>query len=342
MITTELFGTTEDGLKVTKFILKNNHGFEIHLLSYGLIIQKIIYPTQQNTPQDIVLGFDHLHEYEKDQLYLGCLVGRNANRLSNGTIIINNTEVQLTQNESDKQLHGGFDGFNKKNWICKIIKNKVVATYVSPHLEEGFPGELTTSITFELLENNELIINSKATTTETTVVNLTRHDYFNLKDGGISDIKSHQIQINADSYTPTDHNNIVTGELLSVTNTPYDLRDSTIIKNRLRNNQKELSMGFDTNYAVNSEKKITSVAKVTEPISGRKLEVLSTQPGIQFYTAAYLKNIIGKNGMPYDAYHGFCLETQHFPDATKHLHFDSTIITKEKPYTQNLIYKFTP
>jgi len=341
MITSQLFGTTKEGSEIKKFTLKNKNNFEIHLLSYGLTIQKILYPISGNLTQDIVLGFDSLKEYEENQLYLGCIVGRNANRLSNGTIIIDDKEIQLTQNEDKKQLHGGFNGFDKKSWNCVVKHNRVIATYISPHLEEGFPGKLTTVVTFELTDDNELKINSSATTSEATVVNLTRHDYFNLKDAGLTDSRSHLIQVNGDAYNPTNKDSLVTGEITSVTNTPYDLRNPTIIKNQMDTYKELLPMGFDNNYAVNADKNLKSVAKAIEPESGRSLEILSTQPGIQFYTAAYVNNIYGKYGAVYNPYHGFCLETQHFPDATKHLTFSSTIITPETPYSQYLIYKFT-
>jgi len=341
MITTQVFGTTKDDKEVTKFILKNENNFEVHLLNYGLTIQKILYPTQESN-QDIVLGFDNLKAYEENQLYIGCIVGRNANRLSDGTVIIDKKEIQLAQNEGTKQLHGGFKGFDKQVWNCEIIDNKIKASYVSPNLEEGFPGEVKTSVIFELTNDNELKIDTVATTNEATVINLTRHDYFNLHDAGITKATSHQIQINGDAYTPTNKESIVTGDILSVNNNPvFDLRKPAVIKDRLDNSKDLLPMGYDHNYSVNLQEKLCSVALAIEPYSGRQLEIFSTQPGIQFYTAAYVNNVIGKNNITYDPYHSFCLETQHFPDATKHLHFSSTIITPENPYTQNLIYKFT-
>jgi len=342
MITTQVFGTTKNGKEVTKFILKNKNNFEVHLLNYGLTIQKILYPTLDGSNQDIVLGFDHLKAYEENQLYMGCIVGRNANRLSNGSVIIDNKEIQLTQNEGAKQLHGGFKGFDKQVWDCEINDNKIKASYISPNLEEGFPGKVKTNITFELTNENELKIDTLATTNKSTIVNLTRHDYFNLLDAGITKATSHKVQINGDAYTPTNKESLVTGDILSVNNNPaFDLRKPTVIKDRLENNMDQLPMGYDHNYSVNHKEKLCSVALTIEPLSGRQLEIFSTQPGIQFYTAAYVNDIIGKNNITYNPYHSFCLETQHFPDATKHLHFSSTIITPETPYTQNLIYKFT-
>ncbi len=341
MIHSQTFGTTKKGASVKKYILTNSNGYEVHILSYGLIIQKLLYPTKGNAKQDIVLGFDGLHDYESDKSYFGCIVGRNANRLAKGTIIINNKEIQVSQNEDEKQLHGGFEGFNRKNWDCTIEGNTLIGTYVSPHLEEGFPGEITTTVIFELTDANELHIETIATTDRDTVVNLTRHEYFNLKDGGTTDTLSHQIQINADSYTPTDNSNLVTGEIIPVKNTPFDLRQPVIIGERLKACSKELPMGFDHNFVTNFKEELTSLAITADPESGRSIEILSTQPGIQFYNAAFLDGMLGKNKTPYHAYHGLCLESQHFPDNTKHSNFSSSIITKETPYTQNLIYKFT-
>ncbi len=341
MITSQQFGTTQNGIEITKFILRNNNDFEVHLLSYGLAIQKILYPTNSANKQDIVLGFDNLKTYEDHPLFIGCIVGRNANRLSNGSIIIDNEEIQLSQNEGNNQLHGGYKGFDKQVWDCEIIGTKIKATYVSPDKEEGFPGKVTTTIFFELTEDNKLKIDIDAITDKTTVVNLTRHDYFNLKDGGVSDIKSHQIQINADAYTPTDSESLVTGDLLPINNhSAFDLRKPVTIQDNLNKYNKELPKGYDHNFSANRTETLKSVAIATETESGRQVEILSTQPGVQFYTGGHITDIEGKNKTLYKAFHGFCLETQHFPDATKHDHFSSTIITPKKPYSQHIVYKF--
>lgn len=341
MITSELFGTTKCGTEITKFILKNNNDFEIHLLSYGLTIQKILYPTTNpKSQQDVVLGFDSLQEYEEHSLFIGCIVGRNANRLSEGAIFIDNQKIQLSQNEGVNQLHGGQLGFDKKVWNCEVINNKVKATYISPDGEEGFPGKVTTTLYFELTEANELKIDLEATTNKTTVVNLTRHDYFNLKDGGATTINSHQIQINATAYTPVDNQSLVTGELLPTNQHPaFDLKTPVTINSKLSKHKDELPKGYDHNFSVNQAEKLNTVAIATEPESGRQVEILSTQPGVQFYTGGHITDIQGKENNLYKSFHGFCLETQHFPDATKHPHFSSTIVTPEKPYSQQIIYK---
>ncbi len=344
MITQESFGTTQSGADVQKFIFSNKNGYSVHLISYGLSIQKIIYPDNQ----DIVLGFDNLSEYENDNYYIGKIIGRNANRLSNGSVIINKKEVQLSQNESLKQLHGGHEGFDKKNWDCKIInfedKKVLIATYTSQDLEEGYPGELKVTISFELTNKNTLEMSYTATTTKTTVVNLTRHDYFNLKDGGKTDIKEHFIKINSNKFTVNDSESLPTGEIKDTKYTALHFNTGTSIAENIAKDPKNLVMGFDHNYIINNNKNNNAIplaGVATDLESKRQLEVYTTQPGLQFYTAAYLDKVKGKNSVIYNGFHGFCFEGQHFPDATKHEHFESTILRPHQTYTQKLIYKFS-
>ncbi|WP_010177232.1 aldose epimerase family protein [Aquimarina agarilytica] len=343
MITQEDFGTTQSGSNVQKFIFSNNNGYSIHLLSYGLSIQKIIYPDNQ----DIALGFDTISEYETDPYYIGKIIGRNANRLSNGSILINQKEIQLSQNENNKQLHGGHHGFDTKNWNCEIInfedKDVLIATYTSKDLEEGYPGELKVTVSFELTNKNTLEMSYTATTSKTTVVNLTRHDYFNLKDGGISDIKDHLIKINADQYTVNNTENLPTGEIKTTKDTALHFNTATKINENIAKDPDNLIMGYDHNYIIkkNNNNEVSLAGTAIDPNSKRQLEVYSSQPGLQFYTAAYLNQVKGKNNIIYNGFHGFCFEGQHFPDATKHKHFDSTILRPQQTYTQKLIYKFS-
>ncbi|WP_010522075.1 aldose epimerase family protein [Aquimarina agarivorans] len=343
MITQESFGTTKSGNDVQKFILSNKNGYTIHILSYGLCIQKIIYPDNQ----DIVLGFDALEAYENDTYYIGKIIGRNANRLSYGSIILNQQEVQLSQNEGLKQLHGGHSGFDTKNWDCEVInfedKDVLIATYESDDLEEGYPGRLNVTVSFELTQKNTLEMSYTATTTKTTVVNLTRHDYFNLKDGGISDCKDHQIKINAENYTENNSDNLPTGVIKETKNTPLHFYNAASIAENISKDPDNLIMGFDHNYVIkqNNPNGISLAGTAVDLKSKRRLEVFTTQPGLQFYTAAYLDNVKGKNNTVYNGFHGFCFEGQHFPDATKHAHFESTVLRPQQTYTQKLIYKFS-
>ena len=341
MITKEYFEETALGEKVYKFIFTNKNNYSIHLLSYGLSIQKIIYPDGQ----DIVLGFEDLNSYETNDLYIGCIVGRNANRLSEGTILLDEKEVQLTQNDGDKQLHGGNTGFQKRNWDCSIqnIDNKeiLIAKYVSKHLEEGFPGELNVTVSFELTDKNTLEIGYTATTDKTTIVNLTRHDYFNLKDGGKSSINDHLVKLNASEITVNNSEGIPTGEIKKINHTALDFTKETEISSNLKKDAENLKMGYDHNFIIKKNSDNLAVAgKATDPNSGRHIEICTTQPGVQFYTSGYLNGIKGKNGIAYNAFNGFCMEGQHFPDATKHKHFKSTILRPNQTYEEQLVYKF--
>lgn len=341
MITTHAFGTTKTGIPIFKYLLQNKNGFEVHLLNYGLTIQKILFPTKNDCKQDIVLGFDDVKTYEEHTLFIGGIIGRNANRLSQSKIHLSDGTVDVSVNEGANQLHGGDQGFHKQIWDIEVIDNQIKATYVSADGEEGFPGEVKTEITIELTENDELLINMHATTDKETVVNLTRHDYFNLKDGGASDIKDHQIQLNASAYTPTNSEGLPTGDIIAVENQKaFDLRKPVVIKNALTKYAADLPIGYDHNFGVNNTSVLKNVAIAKDPDSGRKVEIWSTQPGLQFYTGRHITDIQGKNNHVYKAFHGLCLETQHFPDATKFAHFKSSIIRPEAPYEEQIIYKF--
>ncbi len=335
MITSEDFGQLPDGATVKKYVLTNSNGFEIHLLSFGLHIQKLIYPDGT----DIVLGYDSLEEYISDTYYLGGVVGRNANRLSNASVIINGEEVKLSENESPKQLHGGFQGFNKKNWDGIIENNVLRLTYTSKDGEEGYPGNLKVTNTFELTDDNRLLIGYEAESDKDTVVNLTRHDYFNLSGFAVPDIKSHEVQINANFYTKNDITSVPTGEILSTKGGVLDFREKRNIANQLNTFAGELPMGYDHNYVINKPKDTLAFA-ASASYGQKSLEIETTQPGVQLYTAAYVENLKGKAGKTYGPYAGLCLETQHFPDATKNDHFDSTILKRNTTYKHQLIYKF--
>lgn len=334
MITSQEIGKLANGASVEKYILKDGNGIEVHILSYGLYIQKMIYPDGT----DIVLGYNTLEEYLGDNYYLGCIVGRNANRLSNASVIINENEVRLTENESPKQLHGGFEGFHKKNWQGEINGDILVFRYFSKDGEEGYPGNLEVTSTFQLTDNG-LIINYEAKSDKDTVVNLTRHDYFNLSGFEESAIKTHKIKINAKHYTENDITSIPTGEIKSCLGGILDFSEAKGIKTQLDTFEGELPMGYDHNYVI--DKPLGELGFAASVAFGNKsLEIKTTQPGVQLYTAAYVENLKGKAKETYGPYAGLCLETQHFPDATKNNHFPTTILKKNDTYKHQLIYKF--
>lgn len=335
MITSQEIGKLANGASVEKYILKNNSGVEIHILGYGLYIQKMIYPDGT----DIVLGYDTLEEYIDDDYYLGCIVGRNANRLSNASIVINDDEVKLSENESPKQLHGGFKGFHKKNWKCEVKENVLTCKYYSKEGEEGFPGNLEVTNVFQLTEDNDLIITYIANTDEDTVVNLTRHDYFNLSGFKESTIKTHEVRVNAKYYTENDITSIPTGEIKSCLDGILDFSEAKVIEEQLDTFTGELPMGFDHNYVIDKPLGVLGFA-ASVTFGNKSLEIETTQPGVQLYTAAYVENLKGKAKETYGPYAGLCLETQHFPDATKNNHFPTTILRKNDTYKHQLIYKF--
>lgn len=335
MITSQQFGKLANGENIEKYILKNDNDFEVSVLSYGLYIQKIIYPDGT----DIVLGYDNLEQYINDTYYLGCIVGRNANRLSGASVIINEEEIKLSKNETTKQLHGGFEGFNKKNWKGEIIDNTLKLTYISEDGEEGYPGKVTVVCSFRLSNDNCLLMSYEATTNKDTVVNLTRHDYFNLSGYKAKDIKSHKVEINSNFYTANDINSIPTGEILSSKGGILDFSNEREIETQLNTFAGKLPMGFDHNYSIDKPLNHLGFAAKTS-FKNKSLEIETTQPGVQLYTAAYVENLKGKYGATYNPYAGLCLETQHFPDATKNNHFPTTILKKNTTYKHQLIYKF--
>ncbi len=334
-VTSSEFGKLPNGDSVQKFVLRNENGFEAHILGYGLYIQKIIYPDGT----DIVLGYDTLDEYLSDEYYLGCIVGRNANRLSNASVIIEGKEVKLSENEPPKQLHGGFEGFNKKNWKGELFEDILAFTYISIDGEEGYPGTLKVLCSFEMTEDNRLIMEYKATSDKDTVVNLTRHDYFNLSGYESKDIKQHKVEINADFYTVNDDTNIPTGEIKQIKDGILDFSKEEEIGKQLNAFDGELPMGYDHNFLIKKPlNQLAFAAKAS--FKNKVLEIETTQPGVQLYTAAYVEGLKGKRSVMYGPYAGLCLETQHFPDATKNNHFPSTILKENEAYKHQLIYKF--
>ena len=335
MISSSELGRLANGEVVEKFVLKNENGIEIHVLSFGLYIQKIIYPDGT----DIVLGYDSLEEYVSDVYYLGCLVGRNANRISNASVIINGKEVKLSENESPKQLHGGFEGFNKKCWTGEVIDDVLEMKYVSKDGEEGYPGNLEVTCRFQLTEDNRLLMNYDAKSNKDTVINLTRHDYFNLSGYKEKDVKSHNVKINSGYYTKNDDSSLPTGEIKSTKGGVLDFSEEKMIGKQLNHFLGELPMGYDHNFIIDKPlDNLAVAARVT--FENKILEIETTQPGVQLYTAAYVENLKGKDNALYQPYAGLCLETQHFPDATKHNHFPSTILKENDTYKHQLIYKF--
>lgn len=305
---------------------------EAHILNYGAILQKLLIPVSAQEKRDVVLGFDNLEDYEQNDPHFGILVGRNANRIGGGEILINGKSVQLSQNEGNNQLHGGREGFGKKVWEAEITGEKLVLSYTSPDGEEGFPGNVKVQASFQWQGDN-LVINHEATTDKETVVNLSRHEYWNLSQS--ENIREHKLKLNANAYLPTDAENLPTGEIKQVENTVMDLRELTDLGPKLA----DLPKGFDHNYVLNERTRTTPAAVLLSP-DGLKFSLYCTQPGLQFFSAAELGVINGKYGKITSKAPALCLEPQHFPDAPHQSDFPSTLLKPGEIYKHLIIYNF--
>lgn len=343
-LTQTLLGTVE-GEEVFLFTLVNENNMTAKIMNYGAIITSLLVPDQSGKIDDVVLGFDHLDAYLADHPYFGAVVGRYGNRIAGGRFVLNGKEYHLALNDGENHLHGGIRGFNRVVWKAKEIRQSgdvgVELTYLAKDGEEGYPGNLTTTVRYLLNNQNELVISYHATTDQPTVVNLTQHSYFNLKGEGCGDILEHEIMINAPYYTAVDEGLIPTGELEPVNNTPLDFLTRHPIGARIK--ELKVSGGYDHNYVLKREEPQPSLAaKVLEPQSGRVLAVYTTEPGLQFYTGNSLNGTLtGKRGVNYHIHSGFCLETQHFPDSPNQPEFPSTILNPGEVYQQTTIFRFS-
>lgn len=344
-VSTEDFGVHK-GQTVKKVTWRTSSGAEVSVISYGAIVQSIKVPDKYGVKKDIVLGFDDLEGYVKRNTpYLGATVGRCANRIGKASFEIDGKTYTLAMNVGKDHLHGGIVGFDKVVWETTLLGTKVVFTYLSKDMEEGYPGDLITSVIYEVTDDNKLHVQFKATTTKKTVVNLTNHSYFNLAgdDAGAQELYKHMVSINADKITETDSNSIPTGAFTIVRNTPFDF---TLTKN-LGDAMAAGQNLFDDNFCVNTlgPAVLSLVAVVTHPPSGRFLEVHSNQPGVQLYTSNFLPSpsepaLIGRNGAGYRRHGAFCLETQTYPDAVHHSNFPTSILNPGEEYDHRVVYKF--
>lgn len=342
---TSEFGSI-DGQSVTLFTLTNNSGAKVDIIEYGGIVVSVEVPDRAGGMGDVVLGFDSLEAYVEDSPYFGCITGRYANRIAKGRFELEGETYELAVNNGPNALHGGIRGFDKVVWKGQPTQagDGVVLTYVSADGEEGYPGELTSKVTYTWTDASELKIDYEAQTDKPTVLNLTNHSYFNLKDGGASPILGHEMTIHADSYTPTDDTAIPTGEIASVDGTPLDFREATEIGLRIDadNEQIRFGAGYDHNYVLNRDGDgLVLAATVYDPESGRAMDVLTAEPGLQLYTGNFLDgHHIGKGGVAYGHRSAFCLETQHFPDSPNQPDFPSTVLRPGESYSTSTVYKF--
>jgi len=349
MVRKEVFGRTPDGEIVELYTLTNTKGMEVKLTNYGGIVVSLRVPDRQGRFDDVVLGFDRLEDYLKGHPYFGAIIGRYANRIAGGRFVLNGVSYQLTLNEVQNHLHGGRKGCDKVVWRAGPGRLRqgvgVRLNYMSRDGEEGYPGNLSVTVTYLLTEENELRIEYTAMTDRDTIVNLTHHSYFNLAGQGRRDILDHLLQINAHYFTPIDANLIPTGEIRFVRGTPFDFTRLTPIGARIEEPDEQLRFGrgYDHNWVLDGPSGVLRLAaRVVEPSSGRVLEVWTTEPGLQFYSGNFLDGTItGKEGRVYRHRYGFCLEPQHFPDSPNKPHFPSVVLRKGARYQTTTVYKFS-
>ena len=342
------FGKTADGTPVEMYTLRNYNGMETRIMTYGGIVVSLKVPDKNGKYGDVVLGYDNLDDYLKNNPFFGALVGRYGNRIANGKFALDGKEYTLALNNAPNNLHGGPVGFDKRVW--KVARADVgpdgprlELTYLSEDGDQGFPGNLKVTATYTLTDDNGLRLDYTATTDKDTVCNLTQHSYFNLTGKG--DVLNHQVFINADKFTPVDNTLIPTGKLKPVAGTPFDFRTATAVGVRIDANDEQIKFGhgYDHNWVIDKPPgKLGLVARVTDPITGRAMEVWSTEPGVQFYTGNFLDgSITGKGGLVYQRRSGFCFEPQHYPDSPNHPKFPSAELKPGQTYQNTIIYKFS-
>ncbi len=323
-----IWGHTKDGVAVGIYTLKSAQ-IEVRVTAYGAHLVSIKSPDRTGKMADVVLGFDTLDEYVNNSGYLGAVVGRYGNRIAMGKFSIDGKTYQIPQNNGTNALHGGPVGFDKYVWNAHEIPNGVEFTHVSPDGDMGFPGALTAKVKYTLV-GNTLRLDYSATTDKATVINLTNHAYFNLRGDDQGTILDEKLELNADRFTPVNANLIPTGILAPVAGTPLDFRKPEPVGARIDadNEQLKLAGGYDHNFVVNGEVgTLRLAAMMTDPESGRRMTVETTEPGVQFYTSNFLDGTLtGRHGVKYEKHKAFCLETQHFPDSPNQSNFPSTVL----------------
>jgi len=342
------FNATIDGKEVTLYTLSNASGkAKATVTNYGARIVSLVVPDKNDNPTDVVLGYDKAQTYKDNKSsFYGAIVGRYGNRIAKGKFTLDGKEYQLEVNDGPNSLHGGINGVYDKVWDAEQPNQQSLKlTYHSPDGEAGYPGNLDISVTYTLTDNNELEIAYQASSDKNTVLNLTNHAYFNLSGEGDSTILDHEMQILADKITPVDETLIPTGSLMDVSNTPFDFRKPTPIGSRIDADHEQLKRGkgYDHNFVLNKKDGLAAVANVYSPKSGIEMEVLTEEPGLQFYSGNFMKagENLGKGGKDYGYRSAFCLETQHFPDSPNQPTFPSTTLKAGDTYQTKTVYKFS-
>jgi aldose 1-epimerase len=353
-ITSKPFGKTKSGQAARLFTLKNANGCETTITTYGGIVTSLKVPDKNGKLGDVVLGFNNLEGYVNDTYvgacpYFGALIGRFGNRIADGKFTLEGKTYQLAKNDGPNHLHGGKVGFDKVVWSAKPLNTQngpaLELKYLSKDGEEGYPGNLDVTAVYTLTNKNELRVDFTATTDKATIANLTHHSYFNLAGEGNGTILDHLVTINAGKFTPVNKTLIPTGELRSVKGTPFDFTKPHTIGERVnaKDEQIKFGLGYDHNWVVNRLiGGLRKAVKVEEPTTGRVMEVLTTEPGVQFYCGNFLDgSLVGKGGKKYAHRSGFCFEPQHFPDSPNQPKFPSTVLKPGQTYKNTIIYRFS-
>jgi aldose 1-epimerase len=339
------FGKTPDGTPIEMYVLSSGR-MKVKVITYGAIVTEIDVPDRNGNLTDVVLGFDNLEGYLGGHPYFGAATGRVANRIAKAKFTLDGKDYKLAANNGPNTLHGGLRGFDKVVWkatdVSALAGPAVKMSYVSPDGEEGFPGNLSVAVTYTLTADSALRIDYSATTDKPTPVNITNHSYFNLGGPAAGSILEHELLLEAEQYTPVDETLIPTGEIASVEGTPLDFTKAARIGARIAQLKGE-PVGYDHNYVLRGGGKgLALAARVNEPESGRVLEMYTTEPAVQFYTANFLDGTLkGKHGVVYKKHQAFCLEAQHYPDSINQPKFPSIVLRPGATYTQTTIYKFS-
>ncbi|BFM19806.1 aldose epimerase family protein [Gilvimarinus japonicus] len=345
------FGALPDGRKAQMYVVKGPDGSKLELTNLGAVIVSLEVPDNQGHLEDVVLGFDEPTPYLTDSPYFGAVVGRYANRIDKGQFSLNGKQYKLAINNEPNHLHGGNVGFDKLLWNGSVVDTEdgpgVRFSTISSDQDEGYPGELYVSVTYVFTADNQLIIDYLASASDDTVVNISQHSYFNLAGQGDGSILGHTLKINADFYTPVTKSLIPTGEILSVSGTPFDFNTSKSIGRDINKSHEQLSFGggYDHNWVLRSSEfpgDLHTAAILKDPESGRTMEVVTDQPGLQFYSGNFLDGIVeGKGGIAYQYRGAVALETQHFPDSPNQPHFPRTSLKAGETFKSRTIYKFS-
>lgn len=332
------------GEKVSLYTISNKNGISVEVCNYGARITKLNVPDKHGVVADVVLSFDTLEEIVTKETYFNATCGRFANRIKDAHFILDEKEYRLAVNNGPNSLHGGLEGFNMKVWkVLSHSEDSIKLNYLSPDGEEGYPGSLDVDVTYSITDEGELKIHYEATTDKATVIGLTNHSYFNLKGAGEGSVGNHYLQLNADFHTELDENTCPSGVVLKVDNSPYDFRTPVLLENVMNHDTYKPNRGIDDNWVIrkNHQGELALAGYIYEPESGRKMEVLTTQPGVQIYTANWVDRQIGKDGKEYHEQCAVCLETQGFPASPNFSHFPNTVLRPGEKYDEWCIYKFS-